>query len=191
MQPLIVLFAIGVLFSTGNCSCEYPYSYICHKILQSLENALVQDEANLYRSRKVFFYAPNADPVLLRIEYDITFAENITEYVLPNCANKENSSASITLNQTDKIIRGWTSRGLYQWIEPLVLSRMQMALPFCILRLVQKKFVSGNPEMASFLWDGSYNLDSLCINLHITSLPCIPSEKIFNSTVEELTTFVS
>lgn len=200
MQLLTVLFATGVLFLSGNCSCEYPHSDICHKILQSLENALIQDEANLYRSRKVFFYAPDADPVLLRIEYDTSFAENITEDVLPYCTNNENSSVSSTLNLTDKtIIRGWTSKGLYQWIEPLVLSRIQMALPFCILHWVyyyqKKKSVSarGNPDIASFLWDGSeaYSLDRLYINLHITSLPCIPSEEIFNSTIEELTTFVS
>ena len=207
MQLLINLLVAGVLFSTGNCdsckgngSCEYLPSDIRHKLFQSLENALIQDEANLYRSRKVFFYGPNADPVLLRVEYSVTFGENITDDVLPYCTcttNVSDENPALNLNQSD-IIRGWTSRGLYQWIEPLTLSRIQMALPFFILRLIHlwqkdKGLVSCNPEMASFLWDGSQShpLDNLCINLHITSLPCIPSENIFNSTVEELTTFVS
>ena len=46
----------------------------------------------MYRIRKEFFYAPNADPVLLKVEYNITFAENITDELLPYCTNKDNSS---------------------------------------------------------------------------------------------------
>ena len=192
MQLLTLLFAIGVLFSTGNCSCEdsdsAQYSDICHEIFQSLENALIQDKGNLYRSRKVFFYAPNADPILLKVEYNITFAKNITEDMLPYCIN---SSTPIALNQTT-IIHGWTSKGLYRWIEPLLLNRIQMALPFYILHCIrqdQEDFV--NPEMEAFLWDNSYNLSTLLINLHITSLPCVPSKEIFSSIVEDLTKFVS
>ena len=211
MQLLTLLFAIGVLFSMGNCSCKDSdsdlYSDTCHEILQGLENALIIDKGNLYRLKKVFFYAPNADPVLLRVEYNITFAENITEYVLPYCRinsqDMSNHSKLMKLNQTT-IIHGWTSKGLYRWIEPLHLSRIQMTLPFQILRLTCQDqqmalppwirrgvMINETPEMKAFLWDGSYNLSSLLINLHITSLPCIPPEEIFRSTVEELTTFVS
>ena len=202
MQLLINLLVAGVLFSTGNCdSCEGNSSreylqsdtQVRPKLFQSLENALIQDEANLYHLKKVFFYGPNADPVLLRVVYGVTFGENITDDVLPYCPDATDENSTLNLNQSDTIC-GWTSRGLYQWIEPLALSRIQMALPFCILRWTQKWFKwSSNPEIASFLWDGSesHPLDSLRINLHITSMPCIPSEEIFKSTVEELTIFVS
>ena len=195
MQLLTLLFAIIALFSVGNCSCEDPdddqHSDICFEVLQSLQEALTQDKGNFYRSRKAFFYAPNADPVLLRVEYNITFAENITEEVLPYCLTENNSSVLISLNQT-KIIRGWTSRGLYLWIDPVLLNRAQLLLPFLILRRIhQLGFVKSNPEMDTFLWDGSYNLPTLIINLNITSLPCIPSKEVFNSTIEDLTILVS
>lgn len=192
MLLFTLLFAITALFSVGKCSCEDPDdSEICFEILQSLQEALTQDKGNFYRSRKAFFYAPNADPVLLRVQYNIIFAENISEDVMPNCTTKDNSSVSISLNQT-KIIRGWTSRGLYLWIEPLLLNHVQMLLPFLILRTIRRlEFVKSNPEMDAFLWDGSYDLPTLIIDLNITSLPCIPSEKIFNSTIEDLTVLVS
>ena len=45
--------------------------------------------------------------------------------------------------------------------------------------------------METFLWDGCYDLSSVLVNLHITSLPCIPSQELFNSTVEDLTMIVS
>ena len=192
MQFFMLLLTVGLLFSAGNCSCEdtddTQYSDVCHEIFQSLGNALIQDKGNFYRLRKAFFYAPDADPVLLRIEYNITFAENITEDVLPYCINEGNSSA---LNETN-IIHGWTSRGLYQWIEPLFLNRMQLAIPFRLLRLIREQSdVRRNPEMDAFLWDGSFDLPTLLINLNVTFLPCIPSKDIFTSTIEDLTTLVS
>ena len=92
-------------FSVVNCSsddtADAQHSDICHEIFQILENASIQDKGNQYCSQKAFLYAPNADPVLLRVKYEITFAENITEDVLPYCINEDNSSA---LNQT-KITR--------------------------------------------------------------------------------------
>ena len=157
---------------------------------QSLENALVQDEHNLYRSRNAFFYAPNADPALLEVKYKVAFAENITEEVLPYCTDRE--SSSVTINQTEEVIRRWTSRGLYLWIEPVVLNHMQMMLPFCILRLIrQLRVTRGNPEMDAFLWDGTFELPTLHINLNVTSLPCTPSKEVLNFAIDDLTQFVS
>ena len=84
------------------------------------------------------------------------------------------------------------SRGLYLWIKPMLLNRMQMMLPFIILRWILKLGnIESNPEMKTFLWDDSYDLPTLLINLHIISLSCIPSKEIFNSTIEDLTRFVS
>ena len=189
----VAIAAHAVLFSMGRCSCinldnSHSDSNKCYEILQSLQEALYQDKGNLHQLRKAFFYAPNADPVLLRVKYNITFAENITEEMLPYCISWEHA---ILLNHTE-ITVGWTSRGLYRWIEPLLLNRMQMALPFTILRIIHRLgYIESNPEMESFLWDGSYNLPTILINLHITSLPCIPSNEGLNSNVEDLTTFVS
>ena len=191
MQLLTVLLVTVSLFSAGYCSCSDPgksyYSGVCFEILQSLQNALIQDKTNLYRSRKAFFYVPSADPTLLKVKYSITFAENITENVLPHCTNEYNSS--ISLNQTE-IIFGWTSRGLYQWIEPLFFNHIQLMLPFVILWWIHElEFFKNNPEIRTFLWGDSN--DTLLINLNITSMPCIPSGEIINSTVEDLTNLVS
>ena len=195
MQLLALLFATAALFSSGSCSChndldDSQYSGVCYEILQNLQNALVQDKSNLYRSRKAFFYAPNVDLALLKVEYNITFAENITEDMLTNCTNKDNSS--VMFNQM-KIVHGWTSKGLYLWIEPLFLNHIQMMLPFTILRYIHQQgyYKSNDPGMDAFLWGGDYDLPTIHVNLNIISLPCIPSEEIFNSTVKDLTTFVS
>ena len=196
MQLLALLLVYATLFSAGNCSesefCKDPDdvqdSDVCYEILQSLHEALIQDKGNLHRLRRAFFYAPNADPVLLKVKYNITFAENITEEELPYCTSEENS---IALNQMENIY-GWTSRGLYLWVEPLLLNHVQLMLPFIILRWIHElDYVKSNPEMDAFLWDGSYDLPILLINLSLTSLPCIPPEEMFNSTMEDLTTSVS
>ena len=71
-----------------------------------------------------------------------------------------------------------------------------MALPFTVLRLIhnhasEETVKQGSPEADTFLWDGSYELPTLLINLSLTSLSCIPSEDMFHSTLGDLTTFVS
>ena len=200
VKALILLFVIASLVSMVHCSCEDiddpQYPSLCHEILQSLQQALINDKGNLYRSRKAFFYAANADPILLRVEYNITFADNITEDMLPYCITGNSTvETAIPSNQTS-VIRGWTSTGLYLLIEPLVLSYAQMTLPLAVLRLVhgvrlRKKLKRSNPEVNTFLWNGSNDLPTLLINLHVTSLPCIPSEEIFNSTIDDLTAHVS
>ena len=172
-------------------SSDWQNANICQEVFKELSVTLSHDSGNLYRMKQAFFYAPSADPVLIQVTYNISYSENITEDLLPYCENLSNSSA-ITINET-KIIRGWTSRGVYYVINPLILSKTQMVLPFAVLRLINKhwKSTTGSPEVDTFLWDGSYELPTLLINLHITSLPCIPSEEVFNCTLEELNAYVS
>ena len=199
MNLTALLFVIGAFVSTGHCTCEDiadpQYPNLCHEILQSLEQALINDKGNIYRSRKAFFYASNANPVLLRVKYNITFAENITEDLLPFCSGDNSSmETAIPINQMT-IIHGWTSTGLYLLIEPLVLTYAQMTLPLAILHWIhgvreRKTNRRTNPEVETFLWDGFGDLPTLLISLHISSLPCIPSEKVFDSTIEDLTTHV-
>ena len=176
----------------GECFCDD--ADVCLDILQCLEKALVEDTRNFYRSRNAFFYGHNADPVLLEVQYNFTFAENITEEVLPYCPDTNNSTVTISvLNQTNtKLNQIWTSRGLYLWIHPLFLNHMQMMLPLSILRLIRSiEIVRKSPEMETFLWDGTFNPPTLNINLNVTSLPCIPSYTLLYSTTEVLTRFVS
>jgi hypothetical protein len=102
-------------------------------------------------------------------------------------------STSVIIIDETEMIRGWTSRGVYYVINPLALNKMQMVVPFAILRLINKAWrsTSGSPEVDTFLWDGSYELLTLLIDLHITSLPCIPSKEVFDYTLDELNAYVS
>ena len=165
----------------------------CQKIFKELEQALLQDETNVYCLRKTFFYAPNANPVLLQVSYNISFGDNITEDLLPYCDGTSNSTMIDIYNETE-ITHAWTSSGVYLVINPWTLNKMQMSLPFMILRKIHKKYRESDivsPEVVAFLWDGSYDLPTLYLNLHITYLPCIPSKDVFNSTLEDVTTYVS
>ena len=176
---VFLLIAIPAVISEG--ACKNPdNSNTCYKIFKELSSALVNDKGNFYRMQQAFFYAPNADPALIQVEYNISYGDNITEDNVQYCGNVDNTSA-IVINETE-IIRGWTSRGVYYVINPLALNKMQMVLPFAILRFINKRkgSMSGSPEVDTFLWDGTYELPTLLIDLHITSLPCIPSEEVFN-----------
>ena len=113
---------------------------------------------------------------------------------LPYCKGVD-SNTSVTLNNSE-IICGWTSRGIYFVINPSILNKVQMALPFTVLRLIhnhasEETVKQGSPEVDTFLWDGSFDLPTLLINLNLASLSCIPSEDMFNSTLGDLTTFIS
>ena len=187
---VLLLIAIPTVISEGACKSP-DNANTCYKIFKELSSALVKDKGNLYRMQQAFFYAPNADPVLVKVKYNVSYGDNITKDQVQYCGNADNTSA-IVINETE-IIRGWTSRGVYYIITPLTLNNMQMILPLAILRLINEAWrsTSGSPEMDTFLWDGTYELPTLLINLHITSLPCIPSKDVFNYTLDELNAHVS
>ena len=190
---VLLLIAIPAVISEGVCKSpdNWQNANTCYEVFQELSRALANDKGNLYRMEQAFFYAPSADPALIEVKYNISYGGNVTEDQVQYCGNVDNTSA-IIINETE-IIRGWTSRGVYYVINPLALNKMQMVLPFAILRLINKEWrsTSGSPEVDTFLWDGSYELPTLHIDLHITSLPCIPSEEVFNYTLNELNAYVS
>ena len=86
---------------------------------------------------------------------------------------------------------GWTSTGVYVVFHPIVLRMMQAQTPIVALRIVHITHTNQrSPEADTFLWDGSYELPTLHINLHITSLSCIPVEDLFISVLEDFNTLV-
>ena len=190
------IFIISTAMVCGSSVCDHTDLHsakTCQKIFKVLEQALIWDETNLYYLRKMFFYAPNANPVFFQVNYNISFGDNITEDLLPYCGGADNSTMIDIYNETE-IIHGWTSSGVYLIINPWTLNKMQMSLPFMILRGIHKKYQEsdiGSPEVDAFLWDGSYDLPTLYLNLHITAFPCIPSTDVFKSTLEDVTTYVS
>ena len=185
--------------------CDDPSEAIvgvCHKISRQFENALNEDEGNSYRLRKAFFYSPNAKPVLMRVNYLITFSENVTtslDYCYGVGDTSNDSMVAISTNNTTlRLTYGWTSSGVFTIFHPLTLNFMQMQLPFKLLRIFSQlvsHFTSseGGPETLTLLWDATYDLPTLNISLNIKSLPCIPSTefKAFESALMEFNSLVS
>ena len=149
----------------------------CYKLDEQLQYALLQDKGNLHRLRKAYFYAPNAHPVLLRVIYNVTYAENATLRAA-YCTDDTNSDNElISINDT-MITLGWTSTGVFTVFHPLTINFMQIQVPFVLMTVFYHIFNAINPEgsgpeAATFLWNGGYDLPTLRLNLHFTSLTCM------------------
>ena len=238
---LFAAVLVGFILS-GNClNCDDASEMtagICTKILNSLEKALLQDEDNMFRMSKAFFYSPTASPVLLKVVYNVTFAKNITTAVterkLHQCNNpsiayqsqfqeqhfttvcmalndpccssstensilkktwfdKENTYSSSLMQELEQrsYMYGWTSIGVYTVFHPMVLNMMQAQIPIVLLKLIHRIFNQRSPEADTFLWDGSYELPTLYLDLHITALTCTPSEDLFKSVLMTFNSLVS
>ena len=189
-----IIFALAAsILPGGSLNCDDPDDLttgICGQLSKDLERALVRDEGNLFRIRRAFFHSPTASLVLLKVVYNVTYAENVTLEEIPVCSNRHLNSTMMGLNQTS-ITLGWTSSGVYTIFHPAVLSVMQVQSPFALLRVIHLTLPDQrSPEADTFLWDGSYNLPTLYLNLHITSLTCLPSQEVFMSVLKDLNTMV-
>ena len=87
-------------------------------------------------------------------------------------------------------IYGWTSTGVYTVFHPIALHMMQVQIPFALLKLIHWIFNQKSPEADTFLWDGSYELPTLYLDLQITTLSCVPSEDLFKSVLMSFNTLV-
>lgn len=162
----------------------------CAQFLKDLEVALLQDKGNSFHIRRLFFQSPATTPALVRVSYNINFKENLTMAVVveevPWCSN---SSLRMELNETN-ITLGWTSSRVYTMFHPIVLSMMQLQFPFSFLRIIHYTLKQRGPEADAFLWDGSYDLPTLYINLTIGSLSCVPSHELFYSALMHFNSMV-
>ena len=192
-----LIFALATLIRPGSSlNCDDPDDLttgICGQLSKDLERALLNDEGNLFRIRRAFFHSPTASLVLLKVVYNVTYAENVTAAVasteISTCSDLDINS-TIGLNRTS-ITLGWTSSGVYTIFHPAVLSVMQVQSPFALLRIMHRTLPDQrSPEADTFLWDGSYDLPTLYLNLHVTSLTCLPSQEVFVSVIKDLNTMV-
>lgn len=200
MKTIVTVFVawlLASLFGLGACVCDVSSTgetleEVCYKLFQGLEDALYEDKGNTYRLRKAFFYAPNARPVLMKVIYNVTFAANITSMIDSDyCDNASSARIKLSPNETT-VIYGWTSNGIFTVVHPLVVNFMQMQLPFVLLRIFYYVLDSERgPEAQTFLWDGTYELPTLQINLPITTLPCIPNKDTFTSALKDFNSLVS
>ena len=168
---------------------------VCGQLFKDLERALLRDEGNLFRIRRLFFHSPTASPVLIKVDYNVTYGENLTtaaaEKEISFCFSQTLNSSMINLEQAN-VTLGWTSSGIYTIFHPTMLSIMQAQSPFAFLRIIHHTLANQtSPEANTFLWDGSYELPSLHLNLYIQSLTCIPSRELLESLLMDLNTLVS
>ena len=198
---VVAVLSSTLLYSRGDCAVECDDSDevladVCYKLYKQVENALLADKGNIYRLRKAFFYAPNANPVLMKVVYNVSYSDNVTGDVQPSyCAIDTTANNDIILNKT-RVTLGWTSSGVFTLFHPLTINFMQIQLPFVIMKVMFHILRITNPndsgpEAKTLLWDGSYDLPTLYLNLHLTSLPCIPSEELFQSILSDLNSLVS
>ena len=106
-----------------------------------------------------------------------------------------NENNTIPVNKT-RLVFGWTSSGVFTVFHPLTINFMQIQIPFMLLRILFTIFEAidpriNGPEDETLLWDGSYELPTLNINLHFTSLTCLPSMELFNSILSDFNSLVS
>ena len=158
----------------------------------------MKGKATCIEWEKHFFYSPHADPVLLKVVYNITYGDNVTlsqdNLTLTYCSGDEGSSY-LDLNNTNDttLTYGWTSNGILTAIHPSLLNWAQMQLPLGVLRIVHYIFASTEigPQAEAFHWDGSYDLPTLHINQHMESLPCLPSDQLYDAVLQDITALVS
>ena len=90
MSFLVGLVLLSTLLSaqgvnTKNCDdSNGVLAKVCYELFHTMEQSIYNDRGNLYRLRRAYFYAPNADPILIRVEYNITIS-NLENSSLPIC----------------------------------------------------------------------------------------------------------
>ena len=193
---LVVLIALISVTAAALCGTDDggELATDCYRLFKTFESSLIEGEGNLYRMGKAFFYSPHADPVLFKVVYNITYGNNVTlGQDNLNCSGDDGSSY-LYLNNTNAttLTYGWTSNGILTVFHPSLLNWMQMQLPLSVLRTVHTLLsIEVGPQAESFLWDGSYNLPTLHINLHLESLPCLPSDQVYDAVLQDITALVS
>ena len=187
---LMLIIATNII---GSClECDDPAGEVARiKLTKNLESILLH-EANLYELRRAFYYSPTAAPVLIKVVYNITHRKSVAADSGEPCSDNDSSrSNSTTEFESKNITYGLTLSGVYTLFHPLVLNAMQAQLPFAAMRVVHLMLDGRSPEADTFLWDGSYELPQLHLNLNITSLDCVPSQTLLESALKDINTLVS
>lgn len=206
---MVFALALYLPYSTSlkskSITTEQSDNAIYGELFDIIETAILERKDNLYRLQKAFFYAPNADPVLLKIVYKLFFqvGENITlsnESYCNETSGKDDNMTYLDFNSTNTSVLtyGWTRSGIYAFIHPSLLNWMQLQLPLVLIRFVRdqiKDDLIGDESLITqvFLWDTSNELPSVYLDivLDIEKLPCLPSDQILDKVFQDITALVS
>ena len=155
-------------------------SRICNELFQVFQASIVTNTANLYNLRKIFFPSKRPPPTLLNVSYELKFE---TEVQIP-CDFDSND----TVNSSDILYKnlGWTSQSIYTVFHPATLNRFQPQ--FFYEMMIQLE--SSNSE-AALPWQGTDQLLTLHLFLHLKKLSCLPTRTQIYETLQDLTSVVS
>ena len=202
MTSCTVTLINAMLFSLcGNCQtvCERPTTKevldTCFDLHSAYKSALIKVPSNMYTLRRSFFYSPNADPVLLKVNYNITYDTNLTLEELTQCPqnDKEIDDYITNTSQTTHTF-GWTSSGVYKTVHPFLLTIIQFQFPFALLRALKSTVFRDrvqDPYWDVLLWNSGEDLSSMRLDLEVEALPCVPTEGQIDATLHHITEQVS
>ena len=175
----------------------------CATLFNEFQKALLKDDdANKFQMRQAFFHSPTANPVLLRVIYNVTVtAEKVIraknqyterEETTGNDSEKSCSAIAQQACYTRTYVYGWTSTGVYTVFHPMVLYMMQAQATFVALKCVHYLLQEQRSlEANTFLWDGSSSdLPTLHINLHLPYIS-FQDTHVFETVLTKINTLVS
>ena len=162
----------------------------CATLFNEFQKALLKDDdANKFQMRQAFFHSPTANPVLLRVIYNVTVTAE--KEGAEAAGNDSGKSCSAIEPKPEGFIRtyGWTSTGVYTVFHPMVLYMMQTQVIFVALKCVHYLLQEQRSLAAiTFLWGGnSSDLPTLHLNLSMSS----SSQNIFETVLTKINTLVS
>ena len=94
----------------------------------STQELILYYGGNLYEMKRAYFYAPNANLILLRVEYNVTIF-NLENSTLPVCTEDP-----MNITSQKSFTAGWTSSGVFTIFDPMTVNFMQLQLPFAVMR---------------------------------------------------------
>ena len=193
---LVLVITTCVVGGDCACSCDDPgvvNAQVCGSIFSSFEKALINNESNLYKLRKLFYNSGADPPELVKITYYLQFTRNgsavLTQDTITGdpskCTCPEVDRKFLNTSKMATLRYGWSNVGVYTLIHPAILNQLQIQLPFMLMRLVT--------DRRPFLWNGYNYLPSTSIHLSIPveDLLCLPDTNQLDGVIKTITSLVS
>ena len=194
------IFIFVIVIGTGRCiTCDCVDPNVdnvqtCESLFNLFQEALLSDGGNIYKLRNLMYPSMVAPPELANITYLLKFTDARsaklpnTSGELPSCPEDVFgiNGKCTSQNGTCTCRFGWTVIGIYALVPPALLARLQLQLPFFVMRFFLH---DGIP----FLWNGYNQLPSTTLNLtiHTDKLTCLSDLTKVDGALMRLTSYVS
>ena len=155
----LLLLALAIPSTFGQCSTSNTHSPEpnCIDIFNVLQDALLNNTYNAFQLQSIYYPSSHITPSLVRVNFTLNDTAGSTEqHHVCNCTRRNPCTLA------------WTVRSLYQSFHPAVLNQLQFQLPFVVMRFTAE-VLSDEPDLDTFLWDGTSKLPTVLLNLTIDS----------------------